>query len=1853
MTNRKFAKAMQNLAREVRKLYRQFNRAAINWLLRSAFVANRRGQSPVAGFILPTTVLLLLVLTLTVGAMTLRAFDRNTQVIANAQEKVIYNAATPAIDRARSKLEFLFDPSKDARYPGGTPFESFLVGMLTNDGTTNGVAKFTVKNSAGADVDPYTLPDEERIDIGSPTTATLDGNPDIAWRYRSDTDGDGTADATIVYSIIFETPEAQGGQTPPERLLTMTEQQKADAGIVRNGPISSQSRLTGCGNSSGAGDSGFTQEAWFEDVGNTSIIRKNFQVNTIVIPDNPKAATTTMEFQQDRQILRGNKWGAWFRYDLEIFPGPQFNWNGAMHTEGNMILGNNNFDAYLVSAPASCLYQPESSELSITNRTPPSGNDPDEPDLGDFQGMVVAGLVGKPQFRQGRADVHVQTNDTAPPTVRRLDQNNDSSTENAAVGNLASDPVEIVLEEKTKSVNNADDTNRSFNGWNTKLDGVLQERFNNSSQRVPFVDDLYRADDRWGPKPKYDDNAGGRIPDGASVGEDIPANDRLISTPPATGNASVAIGLDGYWERRARTEGLRVLVGERLELGNIGGWVTPRDVDRDDHIDPPASIDANNPPPLVGDKDAATPADLSEREGDPLYPPTVQPYPFTQGTTLPHLTQQRRSLRDNIPAVQSAAVYHAAVGNKDYPVACVAMTVHPGTQNTLRQSVNFFPTNFKDNDSNADTYLLSDFFSGRGTDGWEYAPPGDSESTFIAEIAPGRPLRQALDNLANFGGDPDGAFPPTQDANVIHPYPAMSMWGNQSNLRRALNRMNSSSYTALSVADKTYIHTAACSLGMLATNIDQVQKFDPTNVNNDVTWNNASAQVMSDLADRMTRLMDGQVENGEVLPKARLNTYNYNPAQNNPDTRLYKAEDYYEVPPEAFVAGLKQQTIKSGGDYLNDPVIRMAELIMNGHQIRRDRTFGFRPSPAFGEYGIAFNVNTADPVKLFPSACDPDLFALGDRTVPVKRHPTASGNRSELRENTSVDPTTWNFKPFAATPAAYSTETDFPGAVGGDLSTVSGRRLALSRLCGAIRVPRGYQPGDPTVLNSNDPALRPVVLPKFPSLYYIFPEVAHGLRGGFVDDPTDNGSSPEDVANTPLEWDHRQPGAIGTNRTVSTTVNNANDAAAAAAGLNPFDREPYVTDNYINTITVANDVFKPVSTTVSANPRLAAYPAPTSTDGTINPIPVATMQANPTDPFFSRLPYADSSPLPVADLPVTSLALAPRKIDGFPAAAANGVLPNYTPRDFQNDTSPNRIMIPSNANPASTQVSNLGNLPTKPWAVPFLDWALFDGRQLQTARITDIDWGMLRSTKPTAQTNDNTEFAPNEPWLPMSGIVYAFREDAVREDGIARPIGTSPITAVGVTNNQLIQGTAMNVSNPEQPSDPALQDKGISVKPIDHLPDPDRRIHGFRMRNATQLKRNPAVIAPIEEAKNVRGLSFFTDQPVYMMGNFNLHQEGTGNENTVGNLLEEFTQPLFPTTIAGLNSGGTYNYNTFYNDRVTKNPKFATSNEDRWRPTEILADAISILSNDFCEGSIADAFVGPATTSNSVPDFQASSGGNGNIQYPNNIQKSVYNDNGLYSVACDKGGNASTSYQNQNRVKQEPPDNARGWSWKREGASFVAPDGTTGTRPAWADFTTPIQIGRTGEPLVVARPIDKNETLPVNYGIGGLNRSYATPNEGRGNGRRLVARADNTSMNAIVVSGLSPSRIQQSYGGLHNFPRFLELWSSRRFFFAGSFLQLNFSNYATGPFEQEAWEPGQSPSNSEPIPHYAPPARLWGYDVALQFAPAGPAAARFVAPSSTRSEFYTEPPVSDPYINKLCVAAQNAGLSTACVAQQP
>jgi hypothetical protein len=1768
MSDRK-AKSVQRLSRAVWKLYRRLSKGLVTWLLRSALLINRQRRAA-TGFVLPTTVFLILVVALTAGALSYRAYNSSIRTIGNIQSRAIYNAATPAIDRARSKIEALFN---DSRYPGGVPSEGFLTSMMLNDGRTIKGEAATPQlgiNGQTDPNDPFTLKDETRIDVNG------DGQKDNAWVYH-----DKQTKSSVVYSITFSLPADDpktnpGGLPGWQKLLQKTEVDKAlgidtteskNAGpFVRTGPLSNGEVVT-CRVSSGS----TVEQGWYQDATDTSKLRKRFQIDAFVVKDDEGAISpgkppnlTTLEFSQDRLLERGNKWGAWFRNDLEIFPGAPFNWNGAMHTEGSLLIGpttGNNFSAYLISSPSSCLFLPESnSEISVRQVA-----QEDNTQVGNrFTGVVGSGDIRSNSYGGG-SKIHVYQNKSYDAS-KTLDPSTQLVNSNKRPYSVSLDPATIVTSDGYKAregdPSNYTDGLPAVTNTNVFIQGkriVLDPRGDR-----PYVDDTYRADNRYGPKPNY-----GKVADvpANKIGQPINAADfsgspgviDSLTREEPVGDDPSTVGLDGYWERRSIVEGLRILVGQRLELGNPAGWVPPQDR--------PTAPQAPDQLPGAGNGsftnlrqigNYGAPAngtnadpDTSDNEGDPLYPP----HRFVDSARA-HEERQRRTLRDNLAAVQATAVYHyKADGAGTFPTACLATTAHPGTPLSLQRSVDFRFNQYLSTVGNPEPWI--DFFYGKGTNGWEFSPPAATEAEFAAAIAAGQPLGIALRNLANFAGDPEGAFPP-QQGNRVRPDPTLTMWGNFSNLRRAVATLDASGYNSLSPADKTYLHTAACTLGMLAYNLEQVQKFDPT----------ASflASAMTTLGRDLYRLMDGNNEPGQVpdvLPKEQLATYNYN-ANGTYNPANYNPRDYDRVTPAMFLAALKNwlgaPAAQGGQDIAepeNHPEYQLALLIHEHFQIRRDRTYGFRPSPAantwnYNPYLVGFRYE--DPATrtavtkptLWSSACDPNLF-------PVTR----------------------------------ANQSGAAGATGFSLATaqIPRQRLALSRLCGAVIPPGAVHdfPGDnnyparggeleyplnadstvtnefkklsPTIsstpntvftgttLNTapyDDPIFkRALVAPEFPSLYYLFPEFEHDQDG---DIRTVNGKT----------IDHRQPGNTtdaGPNGT--PTLNNL------PAAFQPWP-EPYITTaNSINSTVT----YEPVSTADTP------YPDGLFTNGDY-PSAVSYTQFLPDG--IDSFNYKPFQPFPEKDKAVSfGNVVRPRATD-----LSDWKLPTASTPAAD---SPNRIRTPNNTVAA----------------VAFQDKVLFNGREWQPVRVLDIDLDMLRKRSPIN----------GESWLPVSGIVYAFREDAVREDAIARPAGTTnPPSLPGVKQT--------DARNPGAETDPPLAPGAISTKPVDYVPDPDRRVHGFRLRNGEKLKR---IAGGVDANKNIRGLSFFSDNPAYIMGNFNKHQDSNGNR------LEEFTQQI----------GGTnYGTATFYDQRTTRDPKFAKPETDEWRPSEVLADAITILSNGFCDGGIIDTF-----TAVNVPNQHPSGG----------IDASVYNkpNKGLFAPGC--GSNSVTSFMNQNRPESAPPTN---WNWQHENPS---------------DPDSPVKISRNGHPLVQAPvpPGASKAPLPVEYtGVYNDNRSTRIPGSyynisgasaNSNQQKRSVQPVDpnlanpanpseGPTVNTIFISGIVPSRLQQSYGGLHNFPRFLEWWRGVNLNFSGSFLQLNFSNYATAPYDEDVVEPAQDSNGFEVVDYNSPPNRLWGYDVALQMVPAGPAAKRFVTPGVTRNEFYTEPASNDPYMQNLCNA---------------
>lgn len=1517
----KIQKALTHLVQAIIRFAQKLTSRNTYRFLRTAFVTSRRRLQ--AGFVLPTTTLLIIVMILVVSTLMFRSYQRSTDVISEYQRQQVQNAAAPAIERAKAKLEKLFSKSLVA----GIPSEDVLEKDLVNPDND----------------EDYLFPDETRL------TMTAGGGSVPAWRFQVNDN------ITVAYTILLRTSRPGVGTMDPDSAGALTsDEDKANALLVRNGPlISGRTDNPLCQGAANDGEGQILEEGWFAPTGSSSL-QKNFQVFAVAIPTgSSNSAISTLQYQQDRYMDRGNKWGAWFRTDLELFPGPKFVWNGAMHTQGSFFVrAQKGFDSFLISSKDSCFYNPAlNSDITTAQHLVYS-----IPSLPTANGKFGAAVNF--DLHEGGSAPEI------PPSVNLNAENLDSVTGNLNNAiNIALDPVEILTSDLS--------VNRSTAGWDEDPNwenGDLTQRITIKNPACPpYVDDTYRADNRYGPKPSYSqavrdpENPGTNC--AVPVGEGgfnygQPINNDLLTrnTPPV--DQPTGYGLDGYWERRSRGEGLRVIVGQRLELGNPFGWVQDRnrDGDYDDPVDKKPGDDPLNPDPL-------SPSDI-----------------------ISHQQRQRRTLRDNLAAVQSTAVYFHSHLKGDLPVGFVATTVHPGSEKTLKDSATFDRIRFASKPGEdlptAQGIIATDFFNGRGTNGIEFEElPGDISNS-AARV-------KALRNLANFAGEWKGAYPPIWEDNKVHPDRELTMWGNHSNLRRIFYDFES--WAALSPADKTTLETASGTLGMLAYNIRYLQAYDYANNANRTTGLNGTANMgLNDLADELWQLFDS----------GTLSDHD---------------------PPEAYIAQLEELEQTGAVD---PEIVKLARFVMTKEQVERDRENGFF-------------VREYDPLNQDSDSISEDLSDALYLEIPngdLEAQLTADGltleEKDEIRELRGLLRTGVPM----ASDLARNENFGLSAALGG--TDIPAAKVALKRLIGLSR------------LCSTEP--------KFPSLYYIFPTVNHNHDG---------------------------------------TVGGPEQPAT----------EPYINDPDIQQVNGVVDY------------------------ESLNESDIRLVSLRPRDLITTwRLPIDD---------PITT----------FNPAALRDAAPNASNREL--------IKIVDGATEEFRKVA-------------FKDSALYDGREAMNVRVLNIDLDMLR-----------TKNAPGgENWLPESGIVYAFREDAVREDAIARdPEGV--MRAYGLT-----------LTDPAPVALPAPASGFMSTKSVDYYPDPERRPYGFRLKNGSTLRRQGNL-------DNPKGMTFVSDNPVYIQGSFNLHHNAAGGtENT----LQEFTKLL----------GGTPRREDFYNRTANQlNPNFANPETDWWRPTEIMADAVTILSNNFCDGTIEDGII-----------YAGVSNPNGATQLNGAARERKY--------GCARGSDY-TSYLNQNR----PLLDSFNGPWMSENR-FDPPTDQSGANNS---AQSPIMIAPSGDPVYCP---GTDCTDPANWRTYRLNNdpgTYLKFIDGPAAGKRHINAAD-TTVNMVMVSGVIPQRLNQINGGFHNFPRLLENWNqpAKNLFIQGSLIQLNFSNYATGPFSQNAWEPEDTPvATVNPFNYYQPPNRNWGYDVGLQYAPAGPISERMIVPNTKRDEFYREPKADDPYICQL------------------
>ncbi|MCT7962773.1 hormogonium polysaccharide biosynthesis protein HpsA [Laspinema sp. D1] len=883
----KIQKALTHLVQAIIRFAQKLTSRDTYRFLRTAFVTSRRRLQ--AGFVLPTTTLLIIVMILVVSTLIFRSYQRSTDAITQFQRQQVVNSAAPAIDRAKAKLELLFN-DKNVPDVGETDLEKDLL-----------------------DDALYTFLDEERI--------TLPGNQgnaqrNIAWKYPKDGKGDTTTVYTIVLRTSTGTEEKTQETMDPALLkegvtLITDDQKKAERLLVRNGPLleglnSNQSNTQACQIEPQDDESGGAF-GWFP-LG-TALFKKNFQVYALSVPNSvangqatANRSIATVQYQQDRTFEGLNKWGAWFRSDLEVTPGFNFNWNGAVHSEGNLFFEpdknpqrpNDKFRLYLLSSENSCFYKPESnSEVSTW-------------------GHLVYGAIAGKANNPGPVNLDVYS---SPTTLQDVNAAKDSTTTTTNFLAMSLNPSKILTNNKSEprdpKFNLEATTDTEY--WDSDAN-LLKTRVNiGKVSPPPYVDDTYRADNLYGPKPGYEPPEIIKNPPARDTYSVEPTQNMgsALSDPELTREEPPSLlkpndyGLDGYWERRARGQGLRVIVGERLELGNTFGW---------------------------------------KGDADPLYPQDtafVTPTSPDGRNKGAHEFRQQRTLRDNLAAVQATAVYHKGQGDGKTPAAIVATTVHPGTVETLKNSATFETFSFTPRTGTefdrlrANNIIATDFFNGRGTNGWEFEVPNLADS------------QVARQNLAEFAGDTGGAFPITQQDRV-YPDPEWTMWGNFSSLRRNNG----------SLADNTTQQTAAATLGMLAYNINYLQSYDY----GAGTGLDGTADELEKLADALSDLQDGDTENGELDGA--------NPS--DPTT--------YNQPPEEYIANLEAQGVDS-------KIIDLARFVMTKEQIERDRTFGFRVSRANHP---ANPTGLADPV-----ACD--ITTDGNRFFGYNALPTTQPDLNRLK----------------------------------------------------------------------------------------------------------------------------------------------------------------------------------------------------------------------------------------------------------------------------------------------------------------------------------------------------------------------------------------------------------------------------------------------------------------------------------------------------------------------------------------------------------------------------------------------------------------------------------------------------------------------------------------------------------------------------------------------------------------------------------------------------------------------------------------------------------------------------------------
>jgi len=474
--NRKFVRVIQDFYQQFKRKPPSTVKEQSLWLLRSFIVTKKRPDWVNAGFVLPTVAMVSLVVVLLTIAILFRSFERSKDASNVRVNQLVLNAAMPAIDRAKAKIDKL---SNDPRLPRSTPNDFSLSQVISQN-----VSEFTfgdesqltlfydIDGNGSRKTNPTSLSDEETLNT--------------AWKYPVDTDNNGKFDSYTLYSIKFRNPPQTNGN--PSRARNPLE--------ARTPPMNETKGSNVCDRGSNTSASLVGSQGWYQ---RGSTLRRSIFVYTTTVPiTDIKGLSTTnyeefkgnkgfaaLEYQQDRERRPLTNNAVLYNDDLEIAPGGGINLNGRILTNSNLLTArrfNNPIKFFLVSSPDSCYFSERNSKIvvggNVANARTSDSSDQKSVEVHLFKEISAGKNPPSESIDKNNKSINLSGGTQVAYNSGAYEKRIDLLVEAASARAKTSLPTEIQDELKEQVAAGKDET--------TEKKALLRSYFRKRTRRVPY-----------------------------------------------------------------------------------------------------------------------------------------------------------------------------------------------------------------------------------------------------------------------------------------------------------------------------------------------------------------------------------------------------------------------------------------------------------------------------------------------------------------------------------------------------------------------------------------------------------------------------------------------------------------------------------------------------------------------------------------------------------------------------------------------------------------------------------------------------------------------------------------------------------------------------------------------------------------------------------------------------------------------------------------------------------------------------------------------------------------------------------------------------------------------------------------------------------------------------------------------------------------------------------------------------------------------------------------------------------------------------------------------------------------------